>query len=310
MIVKLRGVIDIGSNSALLLIASLESGQLKNEKGLVINPKWLPRLQRVEVLQLGADLTDENKIIRLESLALLESKMISFRESLDNCGAELVDVVMTEAVRRAENSLEVLWTAERILRFTPRVITGEEEAELTWESVCKFYELDEVLTLDIGGGSVELSDGESQVSWPIGVIRLVEKFGFTPDGSLKQFLGEELGKINFDCWKDKKLYVTGGTAVALAMMILNSRDFDDSRLEGLEVTRQDLENQLFRLRDISVPMRDSLPGLQEGRGKLIQGGMITLEYILERLGLESFFVSILGVRYGALVKKDDVNLMS
>jgi exopolyphosphatase / guanosine-5'-triphosphate,3'-diphosphate pyrophosphatase len=303
---KLRGVIDIGSNSALLLIASLESGGLENEEGLMVKSKWLPRLQRVEVLQLGVDLTDDNKIIRSESLALLESKMISFRESLDNCGAELVDVIMTEAVRRAENSLEVLWTAERVLRYSPRVITGEEEAELTWKSVCKFYELDDVLTLDIGAGSVELSDGESQVSWPIGVIRMVEKFGFTPDGSLKQFLDNQLAKINFDCWKDKQLYVTGGTAVALGMMILNTHDFDDSDLEGLVVSKQDLENHLFRLRDISVPMRDSLPGLQEGRGKLIQAGMMTLEYILERLGLESFFVSSLGVRYGALVKKDDI----
>lgn len=298
---KLRGVIDIGSNSALLLIAGLENS-VESEKS-----KWIPKLQRVEVLRLGADLTDDNKIIRAESLALLEDKMISFRETLDNCGADLMDVVMTEAVRRAENSLEVLWTAERVLRCSPRVITGEEEAELTWSSVCKYYELDEVLTLDIGAGSVELSDGESQVSWPIGVIRMVEKFGYTPDGSLKQFLDDELAKINFDCWKDKKLYVTGGTAVALGMMILNSTDFDDSGLEGLEVSRQDLENQLFRLRDISVPMRDSLPGLQEGRGKLIQAGMMTLEYILNRLGLEVFSVSSLGVRYGALVKKMRLN---
>lgn len=297
---KLRGVIDIGSNSALLLIAGLEESIESDDS------KWIPKLQRVEVLRLGADLTDDNKIIRSESLALLEDKMISFRETLDNCGADLVDVVMTEAVRRAENSLEVLWTAERVLRCSPRVITGEEEAELTWNSVCKYYGLDEVLTLDIGAGSVELSDGESQVSWPIGVIRMVEKFGYTPDGSLKQFLDDELAKINFDCWKDKKLYVTGGTAVALGMMILNSTDYDDSRLEGLEVGRQDLENQLFRLRDISVPMRDSLPGLQEGRGKLIQVGMMTLEYILDRLGLEVFSVSSLGVRYGALVKKDEV----
>ena len=297
---KLRGVIDIGSNSALLLVAGLEESVESD------NSKWIPKLQRVEVLRLGADLIDDNKIIRSESLALLEDKMISFRETLDNCGADLVDVVMTEAVRRAENSLEVLWTAERVLRCSPRVITGEEEAELTWNSVCKYYELDEVLTLDIGAGSVELSDGESQVSWPIGVIRMVEKFGYTPDGSLKQFLDDELAKINFDCWKDKKLYVTGGTAVALGMMILNSTDYDDSRLEGLEVDRRDLENQLFRLRDISVPMRDSLPGLQEGRGKLIQAGMMTLEYILDRLGLEVFSVSSLGVRYGALVKKDEV----
>ena len=74
---------------------------------------------------------------------------------------------MTEAMRKASNPDEVLDAAEKALWMRPRIISGEEEGKLTYRSV-KEWHGEGIVTIDIGGGSTELSNGETKtVLWQL-----------------------------------------------------------------------------------------------------------------------------------------------
>ena len=160
--------VDIGSNSTILLIADFE----KDDSGKEI---LLPKIQKVEICRLGEDIYNAQKIskARLEELSRILS---SFRSTAHALGAEIKACAMTEAARKAENGEELMAAVEKALWIKPRIISGEEEAAYTFRAVEEWHGKD-IVTVDIGGGSTEVSDGKKAVSVPIGSLFLFKKMG-------------------------------------------------------------------------------------------------------------------------------------
>ncbi len=335
---KLQATIDIGSHSCILLIAafdgstssptetvcskdsepaevSAESANLETSE--IVGTKdteptevpaekheaeprkiLVPKLQKVEVCRLGEDIYEHGKITP-ERIQELVNIMIKFRMDLHALGADLKAVAMTEAMRKAENPDEVIEAVEKAVWVKPRIITGEEEGKLTYRSVKEWHGTGFV-TIDIGGGSTELSNGETTFSIPVGALKMFKAMGPIPGPEYKKFIKETFKEISFKGMTKKPVYLIGGTGTALAMVFLNKQVFDYKAIEGLEMSLSDLEAVTTRITNLSKELRAMLPGLENGRHEVIICGLFWLRSLLEKLRVETFKISTAGLRFGLL----------
>ena len=283
---KLIATVDIGSHSCILLIAAFEEGVL------------VPKLQKVEVCRLGEDIYEHGAITE-KRIKELEAIMTKFRMDLHALGANLKAAVMTEAMRNAENPDEVIAAVEKALWVKPRIISGEEEGKLTYRSV-KEWHGEGLVTIDIGGGSTELSNGDTTFSIPVGALKMFKAMGPIPGPEYKKFVKETFKEVSFKGMTKKPVYLIGGTGTALAMVYLNKQQFDYKAIEGLELSISDLDAVTTRISNLSKELRAMLPGLENGRHEVIICGLFWLKSLLEKLRVETFKISTAGLRFGLL----------
>ena len=297
---KLQATIDIGSHSCIMLIAAFEDAPALPgaEPGAAPRQVLVPKLQKVEICRLGEDIYESGRITeaRIQDLTRIMTK---FRMDLHALGADLKAVAMTEAMRRAENPDEVLDAVEKALWFRPRIISGEEEGKLTFRSVKEWHGSD-IVTVDIGGGSTELSNGETTFSIPVGALKMFKAMGPIPGPEYKKFVKETFKEVSFKGMTKKPVYLIGGTGTALAMVFLDKPQFDYKAIEGLEMRISDLEAVTTRISNLSKELRAMLPGLENGRSDVIICGLFWLKSLLEKLRVERFFISTAGLRFGLL----------
>ena len=258
----------------------------------------VPKLQKVEVCRLGEDIYEHGKITP-ERIHELVQIMTKFRMDLHALGADLKAVAMTEAMRKAENPDEVIEAVEKAVWMKPRVITGEEEGKLTYRSV-KEWHGSGFVTIDIGGGSTELSNGETTFSIPVGALKMFKAMGPIPGPEYKKFIKETFKDLSFKGMTKKPIYLIGGTGTALAMVFLNKQVFDYKAIEGLELSLSDLEAVTTRITNLSKELRAMLPGLENGRHEVIICGLFWLRSLLEKLRVNTFKISTAGLRFGLL----------
>lgn len=283
---KLQATVDIGSHSCILLIAAFEDGKL------------VPKLQKVEVCRLGENIYEHGAITE-ERIRELTTIMTKFRMDLHALGVELKAVAATEAMRKASNPDAVLDAVEKSLWMRPRIISGEEEGKLTFRSV-KEWHGDDIVTIDIGGGSTELSNGKTSFSIPVGALKMFKAMGPIPGPEYKKFVKETFKEVSFKGMTKKPVYLIGGTGTALAMVFLNKPQFDYKAIEGLEMSIADLDAVTTRITNLSKELRAMLPGLENGRHEVIICGLFWLKSLLEKLRVERFKISTAGLRFGLL----------
>ena len=267
--------IDIGSHSTILLVAKKEDG---NVKALV---------QKIEVCRFGED------------MAKLYAILSNFRSLAHSLGAEIKAVAMTEAMRNAENQDEILREVEKILWVKPRIISGEEEAALTYKAVSKLYG-PEILAVDVGGGSTEFSTEKKNLSVSVGVLELFKNMGAIPGPEYKKWAKEYFKTINLKPFAKKETYFVGGTAVALGMLVKEMKEFDAEALEGQAIFVVDIERIIIQLCNLSKELRSAMPGLEHGRGEVIICGLYWMRSLCEKLKIDSIKISTLGLRFGLL----------
>jgi exopolyphosphatase/guanosine-5'-triphosphate,3'-diphosphate pyrophosphatase len=294
---KLIATVDIGSHSCILLIAAFEDAPA-TEEGAAPRKVLVPKLQKVEVCRLGEDIYECGKITE-KRIKELEAIMTKFRMDLHALGANLKAAVMTEAMRNAENPDEVIAVVEHALWVKPRIISGEEEGKLTYRSV-KEWHGEGIVTIDIGGGSTELSNGDTTFSIPVGALKMFKAMGPIPGPEYKKFVKETFKEVSFKGMTKKPVYLIGGTGTALAMVYLNKQQFDYKAIEGLELSISDLEDVTTKISNLSKELRAMLPGLENGRHEVIICGLFWLRSLLEKLRVETFKISTAGLRFGLL----------
>ena len=299
---KLIATVDIGSHSCILLIAAFEDAPVA--EGEAPRKVLVPKLQKVEVCRLGEDIYEHGAISE-KRIKELEAIMTKFRMDLHALGANLKAAVMTEAMRNASNPDEVIAAVEKALWMKPRIISGEEEGKLTYRSV-KEWHGEGIVTIDIGGGSTELSNGDTTFSIPVGALKMFKAMGPIPGPEYKKFVKETFKEVSFKGMTKKPVYLIGGTGTALAMVYLNKQQFDYKAIEGLELSISDLDAVTTKISNLSKELRAMLPGLENGRHEVIICGLFWLKSLLEKLRVETFKISTAGLRFGLLYETPTV----
>src|SRR5204862_7347005 len=156
--------VDLGTTSTRLLVADVEDGRLRDV------------VRRLKITRLGEGV-DERKRLLPAPIARVRNVLTDFRREAEQLGAERTLAVGTSAVRDAENGEAFLGEVEWSYGFETRLLSGEEEARLTFLGATLGRDDAGVLVLDLGGGSTELVTARDAISTDLGSVRLTERFG-------------------------------------------------------------------------------------------------------------------------------------
>lgn len=287
----LEAVIDIGTNSALLLVAERSDGA------------WKARLQKDAVCRLGQGWEPGQNLSR-EALVRLESALLEFRSAMALVGARLRSVGMTEAVRKSADPSEATEVVRRVLDIEPRVLSGQEEGDLVRRAIeARYPEAKKLVILDLGGGSLEIASSKKTVSMPLGAVRLHESFKEKTREALLKHVKQSFrdAEMKRPTYAGCDLVAVGGSATTLVALELAMTEYRGERVEGFPLEIELVEKWLAKLDAMPVHLRARLPGLTQGRADILPSGLAVLRYCLEYLKPERARVSDLGLRWGLLM---------
>ncbi len=153
--------VDLGTNSTRLLVADVEDGRVDEV------------VRRSVVTGLGEGVDARRRLLPVP-IARVRNALTDFRRELEGLGAERTLAVATSAVRDADNGEAFLGEVEWSYGFATRLLSGEEEADLTRRGLGTVDV--GTLVLDVGGGSTELITDGFRTSLDVGSVRLTERF--------------------------------------------------------------------------------------------------------------------------------------
>ena len=294
--------IDIGTNTILLLIAEVE--------GEKINALF----EMETVVRLGEGV-QKNGILTKEAM---DRGIQTLSQYLEQCQAMEVRKILavgTSALREAKNSAEFLRLAKEKLNLFIEVISGEEEAQLSFLAVAKdLAEAKEpILVVDVGGGSTEFILGRGNqigqwISLPLGSVRFTEQILQTDPvqeeewNVMEKKIRELLTKIPHS-QEPLSMVAVGGTATTLASVEQGLKEFTAEKIHHFILKKEALRNQLILYRSKTIGERKKIPGLPAARADVILAGGAILYLAMGELNCPSVLISCQGVRYGLLYKK-------
>ncbi len=293
--------IDIGTNTILLLIAAVGGERLK------------PLYEAETVARLGEGV-QKSSILSPDAMKRGIQVLAQYLEQCGRMGVRRVFAVGTSALREAKNSAEFLRRVEEKLSLKIEIVSGEEEAYLSFLSVARDLNSKEsILVVDVGGGSTEFISGKGDqmtrwVSLPLGSVRLTEKFLASDPVQEEEWetMVKEIRRLLVKIPHPLEPFLmvaVAGTATTLAAVELGLKEFVPEKIHNFVLRQEASEKQLLLYRSKTLHERKQIPGLPTARADVILAGGAILDEAMKELGHPSTLVSIHGVRYGVLYKK-------
>jgi exopolyphosphatase / guanosine-5'-triphosphate,3'-diphosphate pyrophosphatase len=297
------GAVDLGTNSTRLLVADVEDGRLTE----------LDRLLRITRLGDGVD-----RAGRLDPAAAerVHGVLAGYRSRAAELGAETVLAVATSAVRDAGDGRDFLDDVGSRHGFETRLLTGDDEARLTFRGVTSTGPAAEgTLVCDIGGGSTELVLGgpagvTRAVSLDLGCVRLSERRLASDPPAPDELAGvrrEVAAALPADLLAAAtRLVGVAGTVTTLATLDLGLEHEVPALIDGHAVTRDAVEAQLARLAAMPLARRRRVRGLMPERAPTIVAGTAILAEVMEAAGATEVVVSERDILHGAALAAADL----
>jgi exopolyphosphatase/guanosine-5'-triphosphate,3'-diphosphate pyrophosphatase len=283
--------VDLGTNTTRLLVADVEHGLVDDV------------LRAEEITRLGESV-DRRRILLPTAIARVRNVLVDYRRAAEELGAERVLAVGTSAVRDADNGEAFLGEVEWSYGFTTRLLSGGEEAELTFRGVASDRPLGKgTLVVDIGGGSTELvtPDGDA-IAWAVsteaGSVRLTERF-LASDPPTAEELEACAAYVRglLPAIDPTAAVGVAGTVVTAATIALGESTSVHRHRLSLASVRRVLET----VASLPLAERSALAGLAPERAPVIVAGIVVLAEILERYGLTEIEVSERDLLHGAVL---------
>jgi exopolyphosphatase / guanosine-5'-triphosphate,3'-diphosphate pyrophosphatase len=270
--------IDQGTNTTRLVIGDVADGRIQE----------LHRESRITRLGEGVD--TRHRLLPVP-IARVRNVLSDYRRTAEALGAERTLLVATSAVRDAENGEAFLGEIEWSYGFVTRLLSGDEEAELTRRGVGELGSA--TVLVDIGGGSTELVLGDFHTSLPMGSVRFTERHGEDAAASIDAARGllPEL--------EPEDAVGVASTITTLAALDLGLEKYDRDRVHGHVLTRDGAFAQLERLAAMPLEERRRVPALEPERAPVIVAGAAILVGILDAYKLGSIRVSERDILDGA-----------
>jgi len=299
-------VVDIGTNSTRLLIAEVDpsTGAIQE------------LLRRSQVTRLG-DGVDSTGSLSEEAIARTFNTLADYRAAIDSHACEANLAVLTSAVRDASNGGAFAERVREDFGLDARVLSGEEEAQLTFLGAMsgRAAPTEPTVVIDVGGGSTEFVIGLGHAagfhaSLPVGVVRMSERHidSDPPVPEQLQSLALDVRTIlQQGLPAEERASVKWGIAVAGTATSAASIDqeldpYDPARVQGYPLQLGTIEMLVARLADMNEARRRAVVGLNPDRAPTIVAGMIILEQALRAFALEEVEVSEHDILYGGALR--------
>ena len=286
------GTIDIGTNSMRLLIADYIDGKIENRK------------KYVNTTRIGQGV-DENGYISDDAI---KRNIDALKDFADMCREEecmSIYCMGTSALRDSKNGQEFVKIAKQETGIDVDIISGKEESNLGFKGVLEGIDgSEEILVIDIGGGSTEFIIGDTNginfaKSENVGALRMTEKFLMTDPIDENEF--EHMSKFiedeilsTLEIIKEReinKLVGIGGTITSLSAINQELEVYSMEKIHNSQVSKKEIEIILQNLKKMTLNDKKNLKGLQPKRADIITAGVKILNIIMEKLEIESIYVS-------------------
>lgn len=296
-------VIDIGTNTILLLVAQVRSDGS-------VTP--LHHEQRIPRLGQGVE---GRRALHQDAVDRAIQVLSEYREILREYSPDRTVLCATSAVRDAANREEFLRLVRGATGYQVEVLSGEEEALWTYRgAVSGVPDLTAATVIDIGGGSTEITVGDghapaARVSLDVGSVRLTERF-LRHDPPLPRELTEAqtavrealAGTAHF-AFASTTAVGVAGTATTLSLLAQGRKEFDLDAVRNSRMSFTTVE-RLFRMLSGTPSSRiRELSEVMEGRADIITAGALILREVMKHAGFEELIVSERGVRYGIALRE-------
>lgn len=298
----------MGSNTVHLLVVDAHPGA-----------RPLPAHSHKAELRL-AELLDGDGAIGPIGVDRLVTTIAGALQAAEDKGCEDVLAFATSAVREASNADEVLTRVRDETGVDLAVLSGTEEARLTFLAARRWFgwSAGKLLVLDIGGGSLEIAYGmdeepDAAVSLPLGAGRLTAGWlpGDPPDPAevrelrrhVRARIARSVGEFT-RFGRPDHVVATSKTFKQLARIAGAARS-----TEGLYVqralSRKALEEWVPKLAAMTVEERGNLPGVSEGRSAQLLAGALVAEGAMDLLGVEDLEICPWALREGVILRRLD-----
>ncbi len=296
-------VIDLGSNSFRLVVFTW------GEHG---GHGWWRRTDEIfEAVRIGQGL-DAAGELQPEPMERALETIELFAHFCRATGIDDIRPVATSAIRDATNQKEFLKAARKRSGLTVEVLSPEDEARYGYLAAVNSTTLADGVALDLGGGSLQLTDVERREardmrSWPLGAVRMTERFLPGDEVKRKQLkalrahITDELAEAG---WLPERaadggrLAGIGGTVRNLGAAAELADDLPSFGVQGFLLRRKALDDLVERFADMTPEERAEVPGIKTERGDLILAGAVTVQTVMEIGGFDALEVTEAGLREG------------
>jgi exopolyphosphatase / guanosine-5'-triphosphate,3'-diphosphate pyrophosphatase len=302
------GVLDVGSNTVHLLVVDAHPGA-----------RPLPAYSHKSELKL-AELLDSSGAIGDEGVERLAATVREALEVAEDQGVADLLPFATSAVREASNADAVLARVDRETGVQLAVLTGAEEARLTFLAARRWlgWSAGRLLLFDIGGGSLEIAYGldeapDAAVSLPLGAGRLTAARlpGDPPSPAdvraLRRSVRSEVAGVVGDFTRfgvPDRVVATSKTFKQLAR-ITGAARLADGLYVRRDLSRDDLRTWGQKLAEMPERERRQLPGVSEGRARQLLAGAVVAEAAMDLFGVESLEICPWALREGVILRRLD-----
>ncbi len=294
--------IDIGTNSMRLLLCEVQNGQFIKKTKDVINTR------------IGKGI-GSSSLMSDEAMDKNIKALMYFKERAENYGAKEIITIATSAVRDAANKSLFINKVLKETGLQLKVLDGDEEAYAGMLGVAYgLSDKEDILILDIGGGSTEIVLCKNKIikyatSINAGAVRMTEKFikeNPISDEDIND-LKNELEKVFSNPLSDltkmhiDKIIVIGGTATTIAAIFHQMEVYDERIIHNTILSIDYIKNLYSELKAMSMDERYGVKGLEKERADIITTGIYIMLYLTEKLSKSEIFVSDSDNLEGAII---------
>jgi exopolyphosphatase / guanosine-5'-triphosphate,3'-diphosphate pyrophosphatase len=289
--------VDCGTNSLRLLVADID----------LARAELTDVARRMEIVRLGQGV-DQTGRLAPEALARTAAALRDYADVIAAAAARSVRIVATSATRDANNTAEFTRQVKEILGVAPEVLTGSEEATLSFTGATAELAAADggpFLVVDIGGGSTEFVLGEPgepavhAISVDIGCVRMTERHlrGDPPTGAelaaatadIDAALEAVTGAIPVR--QARTLIGLAGSVTTVAGIAMGLPSYDAARIHHARVSAAEVHEVTRGLLARTRATRASIGVMHPGRVDVIGGGALILDRVIQRFGFNDVLVS-------------------
>ncbi|MFG1802043.1 exopolyphosphatase [Micromonospora carbonacea] len=293
--------IDCGTNSIRLLVADLPDPAAGPDAPLV------DLSRRMEIVRLGQGV-DKTGRLAPEAIERTRVALASYAAEIDSLGVDRVRMCATSASRDASNAGDFRAMVERTLGVAPEVVTGDEEARLSFTGAVRGLPADALepyLVIDIGGGSTEFVVGtraggvEATISMDVGCVRMTERHLLGDPPGLDQIAAAQ---ADITAAVDRALEAVPGRQAATLVGLAGSvttvvavaeglTEYEPERIHHARVSYGAVAEVTADLLAKTREQRLAIPVMHPGRADVIGAGALVLRTIMERAGMSAVVAS-------------------
>jgi exopolyphosphatase / guanosine-5'-triphosphate,3'-diphosphate pyrophosphatase len=286
--------VDIGTNSARLLVAEVEAA----------NTPLTTIERRTHITRLGQGV-NETRRLDPEAIARTLAVIGEYKEAIASQGVTAVRVAATSASRDATNRDDFFDPVEKLLGVRPELLSGEEEARLEFSgATIGLAEPAPYLVVDVGGGSTEFIVGtdspDGLISVDVGCVRLTEQILHSDPPSAEELsvavgvVRDHLADVDRaipDAGRAKTLIGTAGTVWTMGAIELGVDAAESERIHHFRMSHAAAEEIFRTLATEPIARRRHNPGLEPGRVDVIVGGVIVVVSVMRHWGFDELLIS-------------------